>query len=120
MEGGRGREGEGGREREGGRGREREGLSLSLQMSVDNRVKLTCSPHYTYIWGGESFQQMVDRQTIDCTIHRRLDFAEPMCTRMRKKCRVELAAGMHAWVPKVTLKMAEQLLRTVFFETILS
>ena len=83
----------------------REGLSLPLQMSVDDRVKLTCSPHYTYIWGGESFQQMVDRQTT-------IDFAEPktshrmvtpssscMCTRMRKKCRVELAFLSSAWVP---------------------
>ena len=58
---------------EGGREGGRVGLSLPLQMSVDDRVKLTYSPHYTYIWGGEWFQQMVDRQTIDCTI----DFAEP-------------------------------------------
>ena len=50
--------------REEGKEKGREGLSLPLQMSVDGRAKLTCSPHYTYIWGGEWFQQMVDRQTI--------------------------------------------------------
>ena len=67
------------------------------------------APHtIPIIWGGESFQQMVDRQTIDCTI----DFAEPktshrmvtpssscMCTRMRIKRRVELAACAYVVPP---------------------
>ena len=50
---------------------------------------------------------MVDRQTIDCTIHRRLDFAEPMCTRMRKKCRVELAGIPALALVRGSLKYAK-------------
>ena len=60
--------------REEGKEKGREGLSLPLQMSVDDRVKLTCSPHYTYIWGGESFQRMVDRQ--DHSINQYPEMAE--------------------------------------------
>ena len=71
-------------------------------MSVDDRVKLTCSPHYTYYMGrrvvpangGSSdhsinqYPEMVER--LPYTISdSELELAT--WTRMRTKCRVELA-----------------------------
>ena len=42
------------------------GLSLSLQMSVDDRVKLTCSPHYLSVCPFQDTRKIQLIQKISC------------------------------------------------------